>query len=336
VAPEIGAGHPEETEDEFPRTERVRDVLVVPSPGHRADEQDWLDNPPVDAEVDLGNGVFLARLTDDDVAEQVIHASIPRGLNHDATRQFGQLYSFWREVPEAEYDGNLFAWDPAQAIAEAIALSRFLLDNAHSFEFAGRVIDRAEGRRRIAPLTGHDGRIAYRSRKDRFWFTTDEAQTLRALLDHYRAVKDELPDRVSRALWHADRSCYCRYINEAVTNIATGLEALLSTGEDEPITAQFTKRAKAVADELGIETSLTYWSWVYDARSKNVHGAESKLVAPVGWDETDDDPPPDVVKIAKAQDVLRAAIRKSIEDDDFRAEFASDETVRARWPLTAR
>jgi len=28
-----------------PRIERVRDVLVIPSPGHHANEQDWLDNP---------------------------------------------------------------------------------------------------------------------------------------------------------------------------------------------------------------------------------------------------------------------------------------------------
>lgn len=95
-------------------------------------------------------------------------ASTARGLNFEATRQFGQLYSLWRDVPEAEYEHALFAWDTSQAILEVITLSRFVLDNAHSFEFVGRDIERNDGHRRIVPLLGNDGRIAYRSRKDRF------------------------------------------------------------------------------------------------------------------------------------------------------------------------
>lgn len=314
----------------------MRDVLVIPSPGHRANQQDWLDNPSADGPVDIGNGVFLERLRGDDseLAEQVIHASVPRGLNFDAARQFGQLYSFWREIPAAEWDGaRMFHWDPTQAITEAIAVSRFVLDNAHSFEFAGRVFDRTDGRRRIAPLTGHDGRMAYRARKNRFWFTTAEAEKLRELLDQYRAVNEELPDRVKRALWQADLSAYAHYIDDAAIRVVTGLEALLNTGEDEPPTEQFVNRSKQLADELEIDTSRTYWSWVYDARSRVVHGSESKLVAPTGWDETDEEPPRDVAKIAKAQDMLRAAIRKAIEDEEFRGALASDEAVRERWPL---
>ncbi len=62
--PQIGAVGPEDVdnEDEFPRIDLVRDVLVIPSPGHRANEQEWIDDPPTDGPVDLGNGVFLQRL----------------------------------------------------------------------------------------------------------------------------------------------------------------------------------------------------------------------------------------------------------------------------------
>lgn len=333
----IGAGRLDgiEDEEEFPRIQRVRDVLVVPSPGHRANEQDWHDNPPVGNAVDLGNGVLLERLRGDDseLPEQVMDASTARGLDFEATRQFGQLYSFWRDVPEDEHEERLFTWDPAGAIAEALAISRFVLDNAHSFEFVGRVIDRSDGHRRIVPLLGYDGRIAYRTRKDRFWLTTAEAEELRTLLDRYRVVKHTLPDRVRRALWHVDRSCYCRFIQEAVTNIATGLEALLNTGEEEPIAAQFVKRSQALARELGIATSRSYWSWLYDVRSRAAHGAESTLVVPSGWDETPGDPPADVAKIAEAQDVLRQAVRKAIENEEFRGVFESEQSIRVRFPL---
>jgi hypothetical protein len=326
----------EDGEDvDFLRPERVRDILVVASPGHRANEQEWMDYPALDVAVDLGNGVFLERLSADDLAEQVIEASVARGLNFEATRQFGQMYSFWREIPAAEYGVHPHGWDQTAAITEAIALSRFVCDNAHCAEFAGRVIDRAEGRRKIVPLGGLDARSAYRVRKDRFWLTVEEAEMLHELLDRYRAVKDELRERVTRALWHAERSCHNRYLQEAVTNICSGLEALLNTDEEQ-VTAQFTQRSRALAGELGIETSATYWNWIYNTRSKTVHGAAVKLVAPAGWEETEGDPPPDVAKVATAQDVLRAAIRKAIEEADFRAIFASDQAIRERWPVRGR
>jgi hypothetical protein len=326
----------------LPRTATIRDVLAIASPGHRAEPEEWLAHRAVEGPIDLGNGVKLERLRGDDadLAEQVIHASVPRGLNFEPVRQFGQLYSFWREIAEEEWradnEQSMFLWDPARAIGEAVVLSRLVLDNAHSYEFAGRVIDRTDGYRKIAPLTGYDGRVAYRARKARFWFTDAEATELRTLLELYRAVKDVLPDRVKRALWQAELSAQSRYLTEAVTHIATGLEALLNAGEEEPIAAQFVKRSRQLADELEIEgTSNTYWSWIYGARSHVVHGAESKLLAPTGWAESDEEPPPDVVKIAKAQDVLRAAIRRAIEDDDYRGVFETEDAIRERWPLPA-
>jgi hypothetical protein len=329
----VGADRSDAVEQEdFPRIELVRDVLVVPSPGHRANEDDWEANPPVEEAVDLGSGVFIERI-DNELAEQVLDASTPRGLNFEATRQFGQMYALWRDVPGDEYEANHYGWDTSQSISEVVAVSRFVLDNAHSFEFVGRVIDRSEGSRKIVPLLGFDGRIAYRARKDRFWFTAEEAKELRTLLDVYRALKDGLPDRVKRAVWAADRSCYCRYMQETLTHIVTGLEALLNTGDDEPITAQFVKRSQALAAEFGIETSRSYWSWVYKARSKVVHGAESQLVAPTGWDESEGDLPPDVARIAQAQDVLRIAIRNALADEELRSVFQKDESIRARWPL---
>jgi hypothetical protein len=155
------------------------------------------------------------------------------------------------------------------------------------------------------------------------------------LLDQYRAVKQALPDRVQRAIWHADRSCYCPYIHEAVANIVTALEALLNTDEDQQIVAQFVKRSQRLAAEVGVDTSRSYWDWVYDVRSKAVHGAEAKLVVPAGWDQTPSDPPHDVARVARAQDVLRLALQKAIEDEAFRAVFESEASIRAQFPLDA-
>jgi hypothetical protein len=37
--------------------------------------------------------------------------------------------------------------------------------------------------------------------------------------------------------------------------------------------------------------------------------------------------------IARVQDVLRRAVRRCIEDQNFRATFADDDEIRSRWPL---
>jgi hypothetical protein len=334
--PEIGSGRPAAVDDDLdaPRTVRVLDVLVVPSPGHQANPDEWLEHRAVEDRVDLGDGVFIERI-DHELAEQVMDASSARHLNFNPVRQFGQLYSFWREVPREEYEERPYGWDQSQALGAAVALSRFVLDNAYSYEFAGRVVDRDDGFRQITCTLRYEMRVAYRTRNARFWMTRAEAEELRELLVRYREVQDALPARVRRALWHADRSAYCPYLSEAAGHITTGIEALVNTGTDEPITAQFVKRADQLAAELGYETSRTYWTWVYDARSRAVHGAEETLVVPAGWAETAGETPPDVARVARAQDVLRGAIRKAIEDAEFCSIFENDEVIRARWPLDA-
>lgn len=51
---------------------------------------------------------MLERLRGDeaDLAEQVIHAALPRGQNFEPVRQFGQMYSFWRDVPVREWSAD--------------------------------------------------------------------------------------------------------------------------------------------------------------------------------------------------------------------------------------
>jgi hypothetical protein len=52
-----------------------------------------------------------------------------------------------------------------------------------------------------------------------------------------------------------------------------------------------------------------------------------------GWDETAGDPPRDVARIAQAQDVLRSAVRRAIDDEEFRLVFADDALIRQQFPL---
>jgi len=51
---------------------------------------------------------------------------------------------------------------------------------------------------------------------------------------------------------------------------------------------------------------------------------------------TSDIDPTYLAKVARVQDLLRAATRKGIEDPDFASTFTDAETIRARWPVTTR
>jgi hypothetical protein len=119
----------------------------------------------------------------------------------------------------------------------------------------------------------------------------------------------------------AERSAQSRYITDAAAHVVTGFEALLNTDEDAEITRQFVKHWRQPADELGVERHeqpVLELDLREAVRSRP--RSRSRLVAPAGWYETDAEPPADVKKIAKAQDVLRAAVRRAIESEELRAE----------------
>jgi hypothetical protein len=40
-------------------------------------------------------------------------------------------------------------------------------------------------------------------------------------------------------------------------------------------------------------------------------------------------------EVARLQELLRAAVRRCIEDDGFREVFTDDDAIRERWPVTA-
>jgi len=40
-----------------------------------------------------------------------------------------------------------------------------------------------------------------------------------------------------------------------------------------------------------------------------------------------------VERVAKTQDSLRVVLRHCIEDEEFRAIFEDDESIRRRWPV---
>lgn len=135
------------------------------------------------------------------------------------------------------------------------------------------------------------------------------------------------------------------YGDLAIPILVSGLESLLSA-QDGELTKQFAARVSAVAEELEIDdVDEAFCREMYKARSQWVHGSHVRLVSNgLEKDEVqqagliegpmDDQERKVSSKIALLQDVLRATVRRCIEDREFRDVFEQRRTIRERWPLS--
>ncbi|MBX5473740.1 MAG: hypothetical protein IRZ20_01835 [Thermoleophilia bacterium] len=303
----------------------MRDVLLIPT--SHVETKDEPSGPQVER-AELAPHLTLERLPDED-AELVINACSPRGHFFIPVRGCGQLYSFILEVDPAVYEDRPYTWDEDHLIFYAMVLSRLIRDNGYSLEYAARIVDHEDGARQVIPF--RSGFLeTHRLRNDRDWLTASEACALRSLLAAWLRVKDELPWRVVHPLNVSEDAIRLPFIERALLLIVIGLEGLLRS-QPRFSARQFRTRLPKLADEVGIAgVDESYAKELYKARSEAAHGAQV-------WTPRDQQPAPTNVLVQDllplAQDLLRAAIRRAIEDAEFRAVFRSDAAVDARWPI---
>jgi hypothetical protein len=311
----------------------VRDIAIVPTGTDDATADDYRDHPPVDG-VDIGHGVSIERLSDEDY-NLMMAACRPRGHFFNSQPQWGQRYSFVLDVQLHTYQQKPYGWDEEQILSSALALSRFVRDNVHCTEFAGRIIEHEDGEQQVVPLYGFDFRLAYRYGRTRDWLDAADAAELRTLLDRFRQVEPSWPPRVRRGIRNCDRASQLPYLSESQPRLVTAFEALINTSSGH-VSKQFRTRVRALAVELGIEgVSGRLLDRMYDFRSKAHHGDDIPLLSgePEKHSEIAEQHRRVVEEAALLQKVLRAAVRKTIEDDDFRAVFGDDDRIRQRWPV---
>ncbi len=338
---------------------RVRDLIVcVNDPSIDVPIEEIDAHPPIGEErfarldddrgefveaVELGNGITIEDL-DHDTAELVMNACTPRGHYFVPVRQFGQRYSFVKEVSLDELEQRHFGWDTDGTLDDALTLSRLVRDNGYSTEYAARLIDYEDGQRRVVYVPHREDKAIYRLRRDREWLDAREGRELADLLAAYWECRDDLPPRVGRAMWRMAYAPRIRWADMLVPILVGGLEALLKIGKRN-LTEQFRKRAPALAADLGTD-GLTedLAEQLYDGRSDWVHGSHVQLFSGPGTaaEPQDEDEPEGpqssdeqnaFAEVALLQDVLRAAVRRAIEDPAFRETFATDENIERRWPI---
>ena len=341
---------------------RVRDLIVcVGDPSIDVPMEEVYAHPPIGWQrrpgmtqerapgefvdtLDLGGDMVIEPL-DRDTAELVMNACTPRGHYFLPVRQFGQRYSFVKEVALDELARHRFGWDTDGALSDALTLSRLVRDNGYSTQYAARLLDYEDGQRCIVYVHRDDNSI-YRLRRDREWLDAPEGRELAALLAAYQRCREQLPPRVRRAMWRMAYAPRLRWADMVVPILISGMEALLKTGRHR-LTEQFKTRASALATEVGVDGfDQDLAARLYDGRSDWVHGSHVQLFADSsssveipGEEKPEEDPlgptggneRSALAEVALLQDVLRCAVRRAVEDAAFRQTFVVDETIAERW-----
>jgi len=293
----------------------ITDVAVIA--GDRVPADDGTEPAGVPA-VELAPGLTLERLPYEE-AEACLDASTPAGENFRPTRQFGQRYSFVRRhAPQTPF----YEWDSDLLIQYALALSRWVRDNAHSAEYTVRVIDHAGQRTERVP--GARWLAWYAPDGQRKWLSQPEAEDLAGLLQRFLAIRDELSLRVNRGILLVEYAARTDEYFIAVIWTVSATEALLNT-DTSKLRRQFVERSTALAGELGIDGVTTdVANAIYTARSESVHGAVPNI----------QDHDQAVLELAAMQRLVRAVLRRAVESETFRDAFRDDSSVRARWPVS--
>lgn len=160
--------------------------------------------------LDLARGVSITRL-DRDESDLVMNACSPRGHFFYPVRQFGQRYSFAREVPLEEYEEHAYHWDRGDALWDALSLSRLIRDNAYSTQYAARIVDYDDGEQMVVYTLAAESKHVYRLRRDREWLDRAEGGQLAVLLDAYWRAAPDLPARVRRAWWRTEYATWVKW-----------------------------------------------------------------------------------------------------------------------------
>jgi hypothetical protein len=299
----------------------IRDVVIIPVSG--ALHPDWRSHPPAgQPSVRLTDELWLSRLPRADV-EEFVRACRPAHLNFRFVDNVRERYAFVRSPGPTS--AGVHNWDPDGLLQRAIALSRYIVLNAHCTEFAARRIEpNAQGMRQIVALDPEHRFYAFRvPTGDRDWLTRADAEALGDLIRAYLDVTGKLPARVQRAMWLCEWSFRAQYAEIAIGHAVTAIEALLKT-DRHGATRQFKRRVPLLAQSLGVRgVTARRAEAFYNARSRAVHGLQIPVTTFT----------PATRELASMRSLLTLALRRSIEDRPFRSTFQSAPSVRAAYPL---
>jgi len=272
--------------------------------------------------LDDANEVWVGALAD---TLKVMDACEKRGLNADATRQFGAYYALVNENPAKPDEWN---WDPDQRLTEVVVLSRLVFPTALGFEYAARLQLKDDGQLlRIVPLGDH--RRAY-TPETREWLTRDEWQQVKNLRQTWRQAKANACERLHKSLWYRENVAREYYLDIRWPLLITVLECLIGLwarddAQDRPRLpgrrVQFVNGMKKLGEACDFAVTDQELDAAWERRSNLVHGQ--------GWPNASlpaSSPPSDPL-YRSLEHAINAALRKLILDPSFRQHFETDASL---------
>lgn len=275
--------------------------------------------------VPVGPFVMIGRISAAD-SKEFVEACLSQSSTAPPTISVAPVFYTLVRRDAPKVDPSMYVWDPDGAISIVIQLSRLVRSNSHCTDAAVRTIEGWDhGKRETRPLDPQARFYASRIiTPERAYLDDVEAEELNRLVTTWYEVRDELPSRVRYAMWLAEFSHHTSYLQIMCIDVVAALEALLNTGPDLP-TKQFVTRVRKLADAVDVAgMSRKVASDIYELRSGLIHGDPMWTITSGGDEEA---------LMLKAQNVLRAAVRKAIEDREFAAIFADEATINAMWPI---
>lgn len=319
------------------RPERVRDVLLVPI-GHVEGDADlgreFGAHPPAGLRyadngrlvdpgpADLGRGLMLGDL-DREECSLVVNACSQRGHFFYPCHAEGIRYAFWRDVTSQAFNASgvvTSSWDDGNVIVTALALSRWVHDNAAGTELAAQIVNYADGAVQVRPQAIYESSHVYRlPLVERDWLDAGDAAALRALLDVYWERRALMPERVSLAIGRGELASWSRWPDQALPLVVGGFESLIATRISE-LTRNFRRRLPLLARMVGLSgVDVDFADRIYTARSEGVHGQVVGLFK--AWD------PAAVGDLRLAFVLLRRTLRTLVLREDFAQHFVDKESI---------
>jgi hypothetical protein len=248
----------------------VRDVVIqtVGADAPHVPSEVVTAQPPLEARIDLGAGLWVGQL-DQTTVDAVFDACSPPGMNFKPVRWISQRYCFVRELRVPPPPS--LKWDEDRRLQDCIYLSRLVNPTTVSMRFSARLFYEGNAISTIVPgPTQGIGSYAWVNSRDwRNWLTAEDAQELRKLLAIYDFKK--MPNRLRRAMRHFQYACLTREADVRFTLIVTGFEALVNTSRRK-VTNRFKKRLALASRDVGMAVTEDSAEEAYDHRSNLAHG----------------------------------------------------------------
>jgi hypothetical protein len=290
---------------------------------------------------EIGERLWVCRMPNE-LRDAVYKACEPPGEPYEAAhRQYGQLYTVALFMGQM-LPGTLSSWDAYGYITKFVTFSQLLHPTSIGFGNTAILRFDSDGNfKQASPgpcrgMTEHAAVIP----PMRNWLSKTECETAKALF--HKTNLDGLPARVARANWSVQHAAYQFFFEVRMMLVASALDSLVhieNEGSGIGTGRQFKERVPMIAVDLGIALTPNDAEALWKHRSDVVHGRDPWLsvrnpddpkwqVSPLHRDD------PFVQRYLMAEEILRRTVLKCLTNQQFADRFASDDTVKAAYPLS--